>query len=81
MPLAVAQSEHHEDPVPLQQLHELVVVPGARHEQIHNLVTEAQEQLANVKLQYVFTGNRQEGNTSVAVPSPSRCGAKRRWNG
>ncbi len=42
VPLAVAQSEHHEDQAPIQQLNELVVVPGARHEQIHNLVAEAQ---------------------------------------
>jgi hypothetical protein len=52
VPLAVAESEHH-DEAPKE-----VVVQGTRHryEAIHDLVAEAQTLLRDVELQYVFTG-------------------------
>jgi hypothetical protein len=56
VPLAVAESEHLETPTHLHELDEVVVTASARHEQIHNLVSEAQTLLRNVQLKYVFTG-------------------------
>ncbi len=52
VPLAVAESEQP-DEAPTE-----VVVQGRRnrHEEIHDLVTEAQTLLRDVELQYVFTG-------------------------
>jgi hypothetical protein len=52
VPLAVAESEPAEAPVPE------VVVQGSRsrHETIFDLVTEARELLRDVKLEYFFTG-------------------------
>lgn len=58
VPLAVAESEHHETPPSAASLTE-VVVEGRRRErqdEIHDLVSEAQSLLRNVELDYVFTG-------------------------
>jgi len=54
VPLAVAESEQPE--APPHQLDEVLVTAPARHEEIHNLVAEAQFLLRDVKLDYVFTG-------------------------
>ena len=56
VPQAVAESERKETPPSTHQLAEVVVQARARHEQIHDLVAEAQALLKDVKLQYVFTG-------------------------
>ena len=56
VPLAVAESERKETPPSSHELAEVVVQAKARHEQIHDLVAEAQALLKNVQLQYVFTG-------------------------
>jgi hypothetical protein len=54
VPLEVAESEQAETPP--HQLDEVLVTAPARHEEIHNLVAEAQVLLRDVKLDYVFTG-------------------------
>jgi len=52
VPLAVAESEQAEKAPP-----EVIVQgPRARHDAIHDFVAEAQRQLRDVELQYVFTG-------------------------
>jgi hypothetical protein len=56
VPLAVAKSEGREEAAPGDDLAEVIVQAPARHEVIHNLVSEAQAQLRNVELQYFFTG-------------------------
>jgi hypothetical protein len=56
VPLAVAESEHKETPPSSHELAEVVVQAKARHEQIHDLVAEAQALLKGVQLQYAFTG-------------------------
>lgn len=56
VPLAVAESEHLEPPTSLHELDEVVVSASARHDQIHNLVSEAQSLLRGVQLTYVFAG-------------------------
>jgi hypothetical protein len=57
VPLAVAESESRESSAPADQLAEVIVQAPARHELIHNLVSEAQALLRDVQLQYVFTGS------------------------
>jgi len=63
VPLAVAQSEQHDQPS------KEAVVGGNRdrREVIHDLVAEAQKLLSNVELQYVFTG---EGKNEVLRGRP-----------
>ena len=56
VPLSVAESERKETPPSSHELAEVVVQAKARHEQIHDLVAEAQALLKGVQLQYVFTG-------------------------
>jgi hypothetical protein len=56
VPLAVAQTERTEAPPSTHELTEVIVQAKARHEQIHDLVAEAQALLKDVQLQYVFTG-------------------------
>ena len=56
VPLAVAETERTELPPSSPELAEVVVQAKARHEQIRDLVSEAQALLKDVKLQYVFTG-------------------------
>jgi len=56
VPLAVAETEHRESQSSRQELAEVIVQAKPRHEQIHDLVAEAQALLADVQLQYVFTG-------------------------
>jgi len=57
VPLAVAESEHPDQP-PKDQAPREVVVHGSRNrdEAIHDLVAEGQARLRDVELQYVFTG-------------------------
>jgi hypothetical protein len=58
VPLVVAESEHRENRVPVDDVAEVIV--GARvrdrHDAIHDLVSEAQALLRDVELKYVFTG-------------------------
>jgi len=61
VPLAVAQSERHD------QASKKAVVDGSRREAIHDLVAEAQALLSDVELQYVFTG---EGKDQVLRGRP-----------
>ena len=63
VPLAVAQSEQHD------QASKGAIVAGSRnrHEAIHDLVAEAQTLLSGVELQYVFTG---EGKNQVLRGRP-----------
>jgi hypothetical protein len=56
VPLVVAETEHREIPPSSHELAEVVVQAKARHEQIHDLVAEAQALLKNVQLQYFFSG-------------------------
>jgi Na+-transporting methylmalonyl-CoA/oxaloacetate decarboxylase gamma subunit len=56
VPLVVAESEHRESRAPGDELGEVVVRARARHEVIHDLVSEAQALLSDVQLQYFFTG-------------------------
>jgi len=56
VPLAVAETEGTQTPPSTQELAEVIVQAKARHEQIHDLVAEAQALLKDVKLQYAFTG-------------------------
>src|SRR5690242_14436149 len=58
VPLAVAQSEQHD------QVSKKAVVEGSRNrrEAIHDLVADAQKLLSDVELQYVFIG---EGKNQV----------------
>ncbi|MBK6673156.1 MAG: hypothetical protein IPG49_06565 [Proteobacteria bacterium] len=56
VPLAVAETEGAQTPPSTQELAEVIVQAKARHEQIHDLVAEAQALLKDVKLQYAFTG-------------------------
>jgi hypothetical protein len=56
VPLAVAETESKELPPSSPELAEVVVQAKARHEQIHDLVAEAQALLKDTKLQYAFTG-------------------------
>ena len=63
VPLAVAQSEQHD-----QSLRSGVIERGrSRREAIHALVAEAQKLLSDVELQYVFTG---EGKNQVLRGRP-----------
>ncbi|MEO8306650.1 MAG: hypothetical protein ABI616_01250 [Pseudomonadota bacterium] len=54
--IAVAESEHRESTPASEELGEVVVRARARHELIHDLVSEAQALLRDVELKYVFTG-------------------------
>jgi hypothetical protein len=54
--IVVAESESHEIATPSTELAEVVVQARARHEVIHDLVSEAQALLRDVQLQYAFTG-------------------------
>ena len=56
VPLAVAESEHREESSPDSELAEVIVQARARHEVIHDLVSEAQALLSDVELRYAFTG-------------------------
>ena len=59
VPMTVAESEQPEQPAQPDETTAEVVVQGRirnRHETIHDLVTEAQTLLNDVKLQYVLTG-------------------------
>jgi hypothetical protein len=53
---AVAGSEDHKSAASADELAEVIVQAPARHEMIHNLVSEAQALLRDVELKYVFTG-------------------------
>jgi hypothetical protein len=55
VPLAVAKSEQREPHGPIDEL-AAVTVQAERHDVIHSLVAQAQAQLRDVPLQYVFTG-------------------------
>jgi len=55
VPLVVAETEHREEK-PSDELAEVIVRGRARHEVIHDLVSEAQTLLRDVQLQYAFTG-------------------------
>lgn len=55
VPLVVAETEHREEK-PSDELGEVIVRGRARHEVIHDLVSEAQTLLRDVQLQYAFTG-------------------------
>lgn len=57
VPLAVAESESQKPSAPRDELEEVVVRARARHEVIHDFVSEAQTLLRDVELQYVFTGD------------------------
>jgi hypothetical protein len=56
VPLAVAESEHREQSAADSELAEVIVQARARHEVIHDLVSEAQALLSDVELRYAFTG-------------------------
>jgi len=56
VPLVVAETEDRGQGAPPDELAAVVVQAPARHELIHNHVSEAQALLRDVQLQYVFTG-------------------------
>jgi hypothetical protein len=55
-PQVVAQSEQRTAGVPVEELAEVVIQARARHDMIHDHVSEARSLLRDVKLDYVFTG-------------------------
>ena len=81
IPQVVAQSEQGAVGAPVEELAEVVIQARARHDMIHDHVSEARTLLRDVKLDYVFTGKgRREVLRGRPVAFAAWSEAKQAWS-